>query len=395
VRSALLRLPSLLAAAVALGALIALARFRPEFPETPDSLSSPVTTTFLQGLALIAAWLLAALLVLMLFVESLRGSPTSRHNSLDRSDLPARMRELAAIRRPAATHGLLRPLIGEPKLVVVATRGAQGAPPEERGDVSSSKATAPAVAERDPRPLISLLGPLTIDGGKRSRRGLRARALELIAFLALRREGARRDEILEALWPGEDPSRTRHRLYQAVRDARHLLGDAVASERDRYWLDRDRVRVDIDELDDLLNQADAVGSGAYRQAGDNLSRREMLESALSVFRAEPLAGCDYAWAGSNVRALRGTYVELLECVGQARLEGGEARAALDAAERGIGVDSLHEGLWRVALQAEGELGLREAIEARYDQLQVLLKDRLGLDPSKETRALFLRLLSQT
>lgn len=41
----------------------------------------------------------------------------------------------------------------------------------------------------------------------------------------------------QALWPGEDPKRSRHRLYQAVRDARRLLGEAVASERDRYWLD--------------------------------------------------------------------------------------------------------------------------------------------------------------
>jgi DNA-binding SARP family transcriptional activator len=54
-----------------------------------------------------------------------------------------------------------------------------------------------------------------------------------------------------------------------------------------------------------------------------------------------------------------------------------------------------EGLWRLALEAEGELGLREAIGARYGQLATLLEERLGLEPSKETRSLYLRLLSQT
>ena len=378
-----------------IGAVAALARLRPELPETPDSLSSPVTTAFLQELALIAAWLLATLLVLLLLVHSLRGTRANRNSDVDRSDLPARMRELSPFRRPATAHALLRPLIDEPRLLVVAPPETPPTPPEEQGDGSTSKPAPRAEAEPDPRPLISLLGPLTIHGGKRSRRGLRARALELIAFLALRREGAQRDEILEALWPGEDPNRSRHRLYQAVRDARQLLGDGVASERDRYWLDRDRVRVDIDDLEEFLNEARPVSSNDGREAGGDERSRELLENALNLFRAEPLAGCDYAWSGSEIRRLRGTHAALLEHVGRARLEGGDARDALEAAERGLTVDALNEGLWRLALEAEGDLGLREAIEARYRQLGVLLEERLGLEPSKETRTLYLRLLSQT
>lgn len=393
-RRILPRLPALLAATVTLGAVAALARFRPEFPETPDSLSAPVTTAFLQELALIAAWLLALLLVLLLLVDSLRGTRASRNNDVDRSIVPARMLERSPSRRPASAHGLLRPLIDDPRLLVVAPSETPPMPPEEQGDRSTSKPAASATAELDSRPLISLLGPLAIHGGKRSRRGLRARALELIAFLALRREGAQRDEILEALWPGEDPNRSRHRLYQAVRDARQLLGDGVASDRDRYWLDRDRVRVDVDDLEELLNEARPESGIDGRQAGGDERRGELLEKALNLFRAEPLAGCDYAWSGNEIRRLRGTHAALLELVGRARLEGGDARDALGAAERGLTVDALNEGLWRLALEAEGELGLREAIEARYRQLGALLEERLGLEPSKETRTLYLRLLSQ-
>lgn len=244
----------------------------------------------------------------------------------------------------------------------------------------------PPDTEPDGRPLISLLGPLTIYGGKRSRRGLRARALEVIAFLALRREGAQRDEILEALWPGEDPKRSRHRLYQAVRDARRLLGEALASERDRYWLDRNQVRVDVDELEGLLGETSRVSGHG---------RLELLEKALALLRDEPLAGSDFSWSEGEIRRLRGTHVELLEEVGRARLGAGNARAALDAAERGLEVDALNEALWRLALAAEGRLGLREAIEERYSRLRELLSERLGLEPASETRTLYLRLLSQT
>jgi DNA-binding SARP family transcriptional activator len=215
---------------------------------------------------------------------------------------------------------------------------------------------------------------------------LRARALEVIAFLALRREGAQRDEILEALWPGEDPSRSRHRLYQAVRDARQLLGDGVASERDRYWLDRKIVRVDIDCLAELL-------AGLHRAEDDGRSS-QLFEKALELFRAEPLAGSDYAWSESEVRSLRGTYVELLERVGRHRLATGDARGALEAAERALAVDGLNEASWRLALEAESHLGLRDAVVQRYGHLRGLLDERLGLEPQRETRMLYRRLLSQ-
>jgi DNA-binding SARP family transcriptional activator len=49
----------------------------------------------------------------------------------------------------------------------------------------------------------------------------------------------------------------------------------------------------------------------------------------------------------------------------------------------------------LALEAEGALGLREAIEARYGRLRDLLQQRLALKPAKETRALYLRLLGQS
>lgn len=377
-----MRLPllrSLVAAAVSLAALAVLWRFRPAWPELPNSLSSPVTTALLQQLTLIAAWLLSTLVILLLLGQSLRGIGARRRLDLGSAAFYAEPRDSSRLRRPARTQGILRPLVAEPSLLVVAPREATLTPSEEEVVGSSSGTDA------GERPLISLLGPLTIYGGKRSRRGLRARALEVIAFLALRREGAQRDEILEALWPGEDPTRSRHRLYQAVRDARRLLGDAVASERDRYWLDRSRVRVDVDELDRVLSEAKKEMGG---------TRRRLLEQAVRFFRDDPLAGSDYVWSAGIVRRLRGTYVELLEQLGRARLEAADARGALEAAERGLEVDVLNEALWRVALAAEGRLGLREAIAERYETLHQLLDERLGLEPDSSTRTLYRRLLSQ-
>jgi DNA-binding SARP family transcriptional activator len=374
-RSALLRL---VATAASLAALAVLWRYRPEWPDLPGSLSAPVTTTLLQELAVSASWLLAALLVLLLLARSFSRAQARR--LLDPSGVGLSAEARRSTRARPIRSFALRPAGVEARLVVVGPREAAAIAREE--DVPRDLPdTKPAE-----RPLISLLGPLTIHGAKQSRRGLRARALELIAFLALRRKGAQRDEILEALWPGEDPKRSRHRLYQAVRDARRLIGDALMSERDRYWLDRSRVRVDVDELEARLDEAGRT---------DTRSRRHQLRTALGLFRDEPLAGCDFAWCDGDVRRLRGTYVELLEEVGRASLDAGQARAALDAAERGLAVDMLNESLWRLAMEAENALGLREAVADRYERLRALLDERLGLEPARETRHLHRSLLAQT
>jgi DNA-binding SARP family transcriptional activator len=380
-----IQLRSFFGAGASLAALAILWRFRPEWPTLPDSLSSPVTTTVLQQLVLFAAWLLAALVILLLLFQSLGGIRSRPRLNLGGLTWHIRTPPTSRSGR-VGRPGILRPLGAEPSLLVAMPREAPATLPEADAVDSTSQRSADAVAQPDECPLVSLLGPLTVYGGKQSRRGLRARALELIAFLALRREGAQRDEILEALWPGEDPNRSRHRLYQAARDARRLLGDGVASERDRYWLDRNRVRVDVDELEELLEQINAGDSGRP-------ARR--IESALALFRDEPLAGCDYSWSDGRVRSLRGAYVELIKRAGRARLESGDARGSLQAAERGLAIDALDEDMWRLALEAEGALGLREAIEERYGRLRELLRERLALEPTKETRGLYLRLLGQS
>lgn len=241
-----------------------------------------------------------------------------------------------------------------------------------------------AAAAEAPPVSVSVLGPLRISGGKRRRR-IRASAHEVVVYLAFHPEGATRDQLLEAVWPGEDPKRSEQRLWQSTSDVRRALGDVIAREGDRYTLDRAKVSVDLDELERIL---------AAARAADAERRHQLMEHALALITGEPLTGSDYAWAEGDLRRLRAIHIDLLEQVGRGRLAADEPRSALDAAERGLAVDVLNEGLWRLALEAESALGLREAVAERYDQLRVLLDERLGLEPAQETRLLHRRLLAQ-
>jgi DNA-binding SARP family transcriptional activator len=238
--------------------------------------------------------------------------------------------------------------------------------------------------DRDEPPGVLLLGPLELTGCKK-KQPRRQATTELIAYLATRRRPASRDELLEALWPGDDPRRSAARFYQAASEARRLLGDAFRRDRDTYALDRDQLRIDLDELDRLRREAEAT-------MGDE--QLALLEHALALFRGEPLAGIDALWAETEQRRLTALRADLLEHAGRLRLDSGDATRALEYADAAAALDASNERPVQLAMHAEAALGRRDAVVVRYERLQRELDARFGLEPSRETKVLYRRLLSQ-
>lgn len=357
---------------------------RPVLPALPASLELPITTTFVQRLLLTAAW---ASLLIVLALVAVRAATAMRRPAPRPAQLAHRpSRPATAARRPAGGAMPLR--VAPPPAATSPSRGslslqldldipaaAAASPPSSPEPSPTAEPVVPEPQEQR-LPRVRLLGPFEIEGAATPRR---TSTRELIAYLALHPNGATRDQLLEALWPDDDPRRSRPRLWQSTAEARRILGDAFARDDDgRYRLDRDHVWIDTDEL---ARQLDADDGPAKP------------DETLALWRGEPLDGADYPWADSHLRQLRGTQIDLLLRGGTARLEAGDARAALAAAERGIAIDQLHEPCWRLALQAEAVLGLRDAVTARYERLVELLDDRLGLRPEPATVSLYRRLLT--
>jgi two-component SAPR family response regulator len=116
-------------------------------------------------------------------------------------------------------------------------------------------------------------------------------------------------------------------------------------EAERYELDRARLDIDVDTLDGLLVSGDDP---------------QTLDTALALWRGTPLEGSDFAWADGEIRQLTATFLGLMGRAGHARLDRGDPRHALQIAEQAIGLDQFHEASWRLALEAEHALGLRES-----------------------------------
>jgi DNA-binding SARP family transcriptional activator len=358
-------------AVLSFAGLVVLGLLRPAVPHVA-SLTGPLTTSEVERIVLALAWLLGLALAATILAHALRTLIHRQHT---------RPRVLAGVlpRTPATTPRRVRDGTSARYVLTVA---APTAPVAAASEPAEPAPQAEPVGERDQRRVsIAVLGPLTLDG--LAHKIKRAATYELLAYLAFHAQGASRDELTEAIWPGQDPKRTRPRLWQSVSEAKRALGEAWLHHGERYQLDRAQVRVDLDDLDQLLTTA-----------SDDSTDPAGLETALALWRGEPLEGSDYLWAEGERRNLHATLVDLLERVGRARLAHGDARAALQMAEQAIGLEELHEPSWRLALQAEHSLGLRESITRRYDELTRSLDEQLGLEPARETRLVYRQLLGQ-
>lgn len=387
--TAMRRIALLTVAVLAVLSAVALWGLRPPLPRLPSSLASPVSTAFVQRSIVVCAWAALLLLLAIVAVRAAcatrqrphveRAIPLSRRprqqpvrNALEAARVPLLVAP-AAERTPRRVGSLSLRL--DLEMAAGAAPGPESAVIDGTRDGDEGQPPAPGIR-------VGLLGPFALDGAPLPRR---TATRELIAYLSLHPGGATRDQLLEALWPGTDPRRSQPRLWQATSEARKVLGDAFVSDDGRYRLDRDRIAVDLDELAPLLRRANATDRPA--------DRARLLVRADALWRGTLLDGADHEWAEGHQRRLRGERVELLRRLAETWLEADEAKRALDAAERGIALDELHEPCWRAALDAEARLGQRDAVEARYVALVRLLDGRLGLRPEPETTGRYRRALA--
>jgi len=198
-----------------------------------------------------------------------------------------------------------------------------------------------------------------------------------------------RDLLLAALWPDRDQGSALNNLHQALHVARRALaGDGPTDgllelRNDVVVLQADGlVEVDVRRFEKLTTHA--------RASGDLVDLRAAVEAytgdLLPEDRFEP-------WAAQPRAELRHSFCDLLtDMAEQAAAKGNEAEA-LDAAQRALAVDPLHERAVRALMRQHAATGRRSEALARYERLRDDLKATYGTDPDPATRRLYRDLLT--
>ena len=239
-------------------------------------------------------------------------------------------------------------------------------------------------------PRLRLLGEPRFgrDGGGGSLTA--AKAVALLAYLALAHGPQRREHLLDLLWPESSPDAARKNLRNTLWTIRAALGPAVVARSDRLELVADAV-VDVKEFERMA--APPPGNGRPRQpavdapsqpGADPAAALALYEGPLLLGLALPDAPDFELWLSAERERLGQIYLAALRAVLQRLRHDGEWRAMLDLARPGLLHDPLQEPLHRAIMEAHARLGERSEALRQYETLRALLARELDVAPLPET-----------
>lgn len=259
----------------------------------------------------------------------------------------------------------------------------------------------PADAHRPRRLLVGVLGPVQVllprpDGTYTAVEIRRTASQHLLVLLAVHRDGVTSNDLKEALWPdvaGKSAARrfatSMSALHTALRDA--AGGDVVrrttapSAGGGRFWLDPDRVQVDLWQFHDLLDTA-AIHSS------DPAGRHQLLRDAVALERGEladrlpdgPAMGWLAVYRERTSRHLIDCYLHLAD------LEP-DPGTALQLLRRAIYLAPHTERLYRAAMTQQAAVGDHDGVRRTMATLTERLAE-LRATPEPATVRLYGELL---
>jgi ATP/maltotriose-dependent transcriptional regulator MalT/DNA-binding SARP family transcriptional activator len=212
-------------------------------------------------------------------------------------------------------------------------------------------------------------------GGKAPRKTL---AL-LKALVCMGGTEVRDHQLIDALWPDEEADAARTVFGVTLHRLRRLIAtpDAVAVNEGCVSLNCDRVWVDAMAFERLL-------AASATPADEEVTMR-----ALALYKG-PLLPCelDASWSAAYRERLRAKFVHHLAGRGRELEAQGRWEEAITLYLRGLDADTLNESFYRGLMRAHHLSGRRAEAMSLYARLQQALHDALGIEPSRETQALY-------
>ena len=217
------------------------------------------------------------------------------------------------------------------------------------------------------------------------------------AYLTLQRDRAvPRHELAEVLWPGGPPATWQTAVSVVVSNLRLLLS--------RVGLPRDGVLafnsgcyqlrlppdawIDVAAARDALERAEAAlrndeATTAYGWAG----------VVTAIGRRELLPGETAPWLDRDRDEVQRLFVRGLDCFAEVLIRKGEPALAVAAAETALAQEPFHETGYQILLRAHAAAGNRAEALRAYERCRRLLAEELGTDPSAQTQAVYLEILT--
>jgi len=244
----------------------------------------------------------------------------------------------------------------------------------------------------DARCRVKLLGGLRVEQGERTIMRFRTqKTAALLAYLAYHLDRAHPREVLaELLWPWASPTAGRESLRTAIASLRRQIeppglpkGSVLKSDRFSVQLNPQAVATDVAEFQAALQAAET--------AGNETERTQCLMEAVGLYRGPLLPGHYQDWVLPEQERMTALYLQTVLRLTKALEEAGELEQALDHARRAVAADPLREEAHREVMRLLIVARQPEAALKQYHELERILKEELGEEPSEAVQRLAERL----
>jgi predicted ATPase/DNA-binding SARP family transcriptional activator len=215
-------------------------------------------------------------------------------------------------------------------------------------------------------------------------------AQRLLAALLLGAPGAvDRDTLVERLWGYAPPATATTALHVHVSHLRQALEpdlrsgacSAIRTAGDGYALEIDRARIDAEQFESLVHDAEELAGVEPEQAlGD-------VESARALWRGRPWGAlADEVWLRSDVTRIEELRRRADELWGDVQLALGRHELIVDSLARAVEAEPLREHRWEQLMLALYRCGRQADALRAFQDARHTLTEELGIEPSPALRA---------
>jgi DNA-binding SARP family transcriptional activator len=255
-------------------------------------------------------------------------------------------------------------------------------PPRDAQPATNKQAGEPAPVRSLALRVLGRVELALDDGDERELGGaLTPKQREVLVYLALHPQGARREALNDAIWPEARPPRPFNSLHNALSLLRRaltqatdgMITDVVRNDDGRYQLDRDLVTTDFERFQAAL-QAPRTGSG-----DDALVP---LNEAIQLYRGDLAEDLTAAWIEPFRESIRRDALDALSAL--IRRHGDtEPETALALLEHARKLDRYNESIYRDIIRTQARLGQYDAIPRTLALLANTLNE-IGHQPTSDT-----------
>jgi len=250
-------------------------------------------------------------------------------------------------------------------------------------------AEAEVVAEKVPQPTLEIyaFGQAQVFlNSELVTNWVTATTKELFFYFLTHPQGLRKEQIGVVFWPDHSPEKlngifrsTMYRLRRALFRDIVLYEDGIYrfNPELKYWLD-------VEEFEGLLDRAERME--------DREAKVELLKRAVELYRGDYLEEFGSEWCALERENLRTRFITAMIELADLLMEMGDLDGALHYYNRTLAYDPLQEIVYRRAMECYARLGDRASAAEKYRQCVEALQRELGLEPMRETRETYRRIM---